>query len=570
MAEFLVTDPTTGQKLKLTGDSPPTEAELEQIFADQPAPQGRTREQSLARISQLEAEQAAIENEPGAFRSVVGGTLSDLRGLPEAVLQLGTGALATAAGGVSAIPATAFEAARGRSIFGPLGIETEPTEVGKGVIQEFQDIGTFQPRTEVGQRATEAIAAPLEAFEAGADFAGQKILEVTGSPEAATAVKTAVLGAPALFGVRRGGTVKTQPKVRTPRQEVAKSAANEGYVTAPSEGGTVSGTAASLAEGLGGKLKVGQEAVSRNQQVTNNLAGRAVGLPEGVPVTADVLSGIRTQAGQAYEALRGSGQIITDITFRRELSAATSRFKSAARDFPDLAKNEVTGIVDGLRKAEFNAGSGIDAIRLLRDKADVAFRGGDASLGNAYKAAANAIEGTIGRHLGRGSDAALLDSFRNARQQIAETYSVQEALQGRITGEVSATQLAAQLKKGVPLTGDLRVIADFANTFPKAARLFQGEALAFSPLDLAVGATGAGIGVTGVALGAGPAAFLPLATTLARPLLRKAALSDTVQGGVPTGSIRPSGAVTAGAAVSGGAELQSEIALRELNKPEGT
>jgi hypothetical protein len=36
MAEFLVTDPNTGQQLKLTGDSPPTEAELEEIFASPP------------------------------------------------------------------------------------------------------------------------------------------------------------------------------------------------------------------------------------------------------------------------------------------------------------------------------------------------------------------------------------------------------------------------------------------------------------------------------------------------------------------------------------------------------
>ena len=62
-----------------------------------------TREQRLERISQLEGELAELENQPGAFRSIAGGTLSDLRGLPEAALQLGTGAIATAAGGVAAL-----------------------------------------------------------------------------------------------------------------------------------------------------------------------------------------------------------------------------------------------------------------------------------------------------------------------------------------------------------------------------------------------------------------------------------------------------------------------------------
>ncbi len=39
MPTYLVTDPATGRKLKLTGDSPPTDQELEEIFAQQSAPQ---------------------------------------------------------------------------------------------------------------------------------------------------------------------------------------------------------------------------------------------------------------------------------------------------------------------------------------------------------------------------------------------------------------------------------------------------------------------------------------------------------------------------------------------------
>ncbi len=35
MPTFRVTNPDTGQVLNLTGDSPPTEAELEEIFASQ-------------------------------------------------------------------------------------------------------------------------------------------------------------------------------------------------------------------------------------------------------------------------------------------------------------------------------------------------------------------------------------------------------------------------------------------------------------------------------------------------------------------------------------------------------
>lgn len=515
---------------------------------------GKTREERLARITELETEQAAL-TQPSFVRDVVGGALSDIRGLPEAALQLATGGLATAAGGAAAIPVTAIEALRGGE---------DPAAAGRSVVERFQDVGTFQPRTEVGQRATKAIAAPLESLERAATEAavsdpdelaqrfpsaiqrpapGEPDVLQGSSPLASTIVKTAILGAPALFGARRGVTTK-RPARPTPRQKVAASAAKEGYVTPPSVRGQAG--AAGLAEGIGGKIKTGQQAIETNQLVTNKLAGRAVGLPDNVPVTIDVLQGIRSQAGQAYEAVRGVGQVFTDTLFRRDLSAATSRFRSAARDFPELAKSEVIDIVDSLRVAEFDAGAGIDAIGLLRNKADVAFRGGDKALGNSYRAASDAIEGVIERHLARGDSPALVDSFRQSRQQIAETYSVQEALQGRITGEVSATQLAAQLKKGKPLSGDLRVIADFANTFPSVSRLFVGTAQAFSPLDLGVAAVGGTGAATALTLGAGPAAVLPLALGAARPLLRRAALSRRL----PTETTRPSAGVTLGGALS--------------------
>jgi len=528
-----------GRRLEFPDDTPDAviQATVKRLLSETTQP---SREEREARISSLEAEQAALEP-PSALSGaaeVVGGTLSDLRGVPEAALQLATGAASTIAGGLAAIPVTAVEALRGGE---------DPAGAGRAVIEQFQE-STFEPRTEAGQRASAAIAAPLESFEQFADVAG----EVTGEPSdvlGATLVKTAILGAPALFGLRRGA-VTTRPAARpTPRQQVAAQAAEEGYVTPPSVRGETG--VAGTAEGLGGKIKTGQQAIETNQAVTNRLASRAVGLPEEVPVTIDVLQGIRQQAGQAYEAVRGTGQIFTDTAFRRDLSAATSRFRSAAKDFPELAKSEIIDVVEGLRVAEFDAGAGIDAISLLRNRGDVAFRGGDKTLGNAYRAAAESIESVMERHLSRGGEPALLDGFRQARQQIAETYSVQEALQGRITGEVSATQLAAQLKKGKPLSGDLLAIAEFANTFPSVSRLFTGAAQAFSPLDLAVGGGSLGAAGIGIGLGAGPAGLIPLLGTVARPLLRRAALSEVARrSGLAGESVRPSAAVTTGGVLS--------------------
>ena len=91
MAEFIVTDPKTGQKLRLTGDSPPTEAELEQIFAAQ-AP--ITPEQPERRIP--------------AFTQLVAGAPAVLQGVIEEIGAGVAGAVGLAAGAPGGVEA-AFE-----------------------------------------------------------------------------------------------------------------------------------------------------------------------------------------------------------------------------------------------------------------------------------------------------------------------------------------------------------------------------------------------------------------------------------------------------------------------------
>jgi len=171
------------------------QARQRQAAAQETAPGQRTREQRLARIEELEVERTALaEDQPSFVREVVGGTLADIRGLPETALQLATGAAAQIPAGLAGI-ATAIAPVR--------GVRTDVAGKAQRAVEAVQEKLTFEPRTEVGQRVAEAIAAPLESVEQFADIAG----EVTGDPEdvlGATAVKTAILGAPALLGLRTG------------------------------------------------------------------------------------------------------------------------------------------------------------------------------------------------------------------------------------------------------------------------------------------------------------------------------------------------------------------------------
>lgn len=112
-------------------------------------------------------------------------------------LGIGETALATATGGGAEILAGLAgieELVRG----GPDSLERAARR-----IEEVQNLRTFQPRTEMGQRIMQGLGLPFQRLIEGAERAGGATLEATGSPAAATAVSTGLQLAPALVGVRR-------------------------------------------------------------------------------------------------------------------------------------------------------------------------------------------------------------------------------------------------------------------------------------------------------------------------------------------------------------------------------
>lgn len=136
----------------------------------------------------------------------------------EPVMSLGSSALATPIAGLTGIGAAGTRA---------LGLtETDPGDV----VRRVQEAMTFQPRTKAGEVVTGAISYPFEKLAQGADWAGQKILEATDSPAAATAVNTGIQALPALL-MRRGGraarpaTVDTVETAARPAQVAAEQTA---------------------------------------------------------------------------------------------------------------------------------------------------------------------------------------------------------------------------------------------------------------------------------------------------------------------------------------------------------
>lgn len=238
-------------------------------------------------------------------------------------------------------------------------------------------------------------------------------------------------------------------------------------------------------EGAAGKLSTAQAASSKNQQTTQELAKRAVGLTG--EVTPAALDDIAAQAFQkGYMPVRNVGTMRADAQYTKDLADVAQRFEGASKSFPEAAKNDVAGIVKNMQKQSFETDSAVDMISILRDRAKAAYRAGDDGLGGAYRGISKALEDAIERGLARrGKDGAeILKNFRDARQLIAKTHSVGDAL-NQSTGTVSATKLAQQLGRGKPLSGDLKTIAQFGQAFPKAAREFNESLPGVSPLDFA-------------------------------------------------------------------------------------
>jgi len=302
-----------------------------------------------------------------------------------------------------------------------------------------------------------------------------------------------------------------------------------GYVIPPTQAKPTLGNR--LLEGFAGKLTTAQNASAKNAEVTNSLAAKALGLPADAKIDAGTLKTIRDAAGQAYEAIGASGVIQPGPKYTKALDAIAAPHAMAAKGFPGAKPSPVLDLVESLKSDAFDASSAVAKIKELRSAADDAFRAGNSDVARASKSAATALEDAVGEHLQQTGQKDLYGEFVKARQLIAKTYTVEKAL-NPTSGTIDARKLASEIKKGKPLTGELRQAGEFAARFPKAAQPLEGMGSLpqTSPLDWVASGTLSG-------LTANPAL---MATVAARPMARRAALSNMVQNRLATPASVPS------------------------------
>lgn len=301
------------------------------------------------------------------------------------------------------------------------------------------------------------------------------------------------------------------------RDGVAATAREAGYAIPPTQ--TNPTMLNRTLEGLAGKINTGQAASIKNQTITNRTVAKSIGLDPTKPITKEALAQVRSNAGQAYEAVANIGTVTPGAAYGKALDEIVAPYVRAGNSFPNARPNPLIQEIDSLRTPSFESADALAKIRLLRGDADKAYAGGDKDTGKALRSAATALEDAIEGQLASVPTAGpLLQGFRDARQLIAKTYTVEKAL-NESTGNVAARKLASQLARGKPLSGGLKQVAQFGQAFPKAADEVLSSMPGISPLDFyAAGGLGAATGNPGAMLALG-----------ARPLARSAILSGPFQ-----------------------------------------
>lgn len=355
--------------------------------------------------------------------------------------------------------------------------------------------GLLQPTETMAEKALTV------GLGAAGGAAGQKIANVAGNYVANKAAANA-----ATLGQRQQ------------KAAAAKAAMDAGYVIPPAD--LSKSSAVQAVSGLSGKIKTAQEASARNQSVTNAIVKADLGIPDNAPIDLPTLAAIRNRAGQDYAAVASTGTIAPGKAYDDALDQIAAPFVKAAQGFPGAKPNPVIAEIEALRSPQFEAASAVAKIRELRSGADAAYAQGNKDMGRALKDGAQALEDAIDAHLVKiGAPADLLGNYRAARQTIAKTYTAQKALNQQ-TGDVSAQSLAGDLKRGKPLSGGMKTVAEAGISFPKATQALKETPKSLSPLDFGA----AGLGLMGS--GGNP---LAAAGLVARPAARAALLSSPAQ-----------------------------------------
>jgi hypothetical protein len=313
-------------------------------------------------------------------------------------------------------------------------------------------------------------------------------------------------------------TTPRAPANLTQSQLVAERAIAQGATLPPTQ---VNPTVLNkLLEGFSGKQQTGQVASIKNQEVINAQARKALNLPEDTVITPQVLQDYRNVKGQAYDALKANNTYYADKQFFTDINKRTAELQKLANTTDVTAELRV---LNGLKQMNFDGVGLVEQMKRLRFDGEgnlASLDPSNRSLGQAQKFAARQLEDLAERNLKNFNQPDVMSNFKQARQDIAKSYTIEKSLNA-VTGDVSGAKLGQRAATGKIVPSELQALADAAAAYPTAFQNTSriGSVPGISPLD---------VGAAGVAAASASNPSL-LATVLGRPAVRAGITSPVFQ-----------------------------------------
>ena len=275
-----------------------------------------------------------------------------------------------------------------------------------------------------------------------------------------------------------------------------------------------------LLEGFSGKQQTGQVASIKNQELVNAQARKTLNLPEDTVITPQVLQDYRNVKGQAYDALKANNTYYADKQFFTDINKRTAELQKLANTTDVTAELRV---LNGLKQMNFDGVGLVEQMKRLRYDGEgnlASMAPKDRSLGQAQKFAARQLEDLAERNLKNFNQPDVMSNFKQARQDIAKSYTIEKSLNA-VTGDVSGAKLGQRAAAGKIVPSELQALADAAAAYPTAFQNTSriGSVPGISPLD---------VGAAGVAAASASNPSL-LATVLGRPAVRAGITSPVFQ-----------------------------------------
>lgn len=275
-----------------------------------------------------------------------------------------------------------------------------------------------------------------------------------------------------------------------PRQAAIAAGQKLGYVVPPSE--AQGGAAGNALEWASDKASLYNSMGLHNQNLTNALSRKIVGIPPGQGITQDLIDAAKQDTyTQGYGPIKALGTITTGKVYGQALDKVLNDFQGAPGSFPLATKNDVKGLVEAYRVPRFDSAHAVDAIQNLRSEATTNFRTGNENLAQAQQAVAKALENNIELNLSSPNSQAaqsavaqglnpadILSQFRNSRIQLAKQNVIDKALE-KGTGSINLQKIGSQLKRNGEnyLTGDLSTMGNFAVNAQKVTNVPTAQSI---------------------------------------------------------------------------------------------